>query len=1517
MVRKIIKKTGKLITYLLLLAILIPFIALGLLQLPAVQDFAINKVVTYLEKDMGADINYSSFRITNFNKVKINDLYLSDVNGDTLVFSKLTELTVPVIFSFFIDRDEMKPMIKQLALEEAEFNIKIDTAGTLNFQYIIDYFSSDSPDEEESEPILIKEFSLKNCKFNLYMAGAEANQDEEINFSNLQLSRLNARVDNITIIEDIIGIDFQSLSFSERSGFVLNDFEGYYEMAPTYMFVENMSLNSPSTSINLEKAGVKYASFDDFGGDGLYRNVDIELLLKPSRISASDLAYFSDGMKDTKQEILISGDIYGTLSNLKGRNVSLNWGEKSSISGRFNISGLPDPEETFIIFDLNELNTNTRDISRIDLPGDQVLELPEQFNSITSIRYEGNFTGFLNDFVANGMLQTNLGKVYTDLMFAPDSLDQIRLSGRIRTTDFQIGKLINNEEYVKEVSMDASIIGYLSDDKPFNAEIQGEISKLTLMDYPYQNIRVNGRISDKLFSGELNVDDPNLIMTFKGLFDMGSDISAYNFDVNVIDANLYALNISDSDPEYHGSFLLKANASGPSLDEINGEFHLLNSLFFKTNKQIQIYDLNLILANNDQNNRMTIRSDVLDADIRGKYKISDLSAVFMSFLHQHLPNLVKKPEEEPLHYSDTRLEFDMQFKQTESFFNFFFPEYMVAENTQANGEFVPGTDKGIVLNLYSPGITYQKNTMQGMALNIYKEDSLLRASIGCRNFNLNESADLENFTIMTSISQDRIQFDARWLNWDSAVYRGNISGMAIFDKQDGQNIYKFEFNPTSIVISDTLWNISEFALLIDTAGYGIENLRINKRNEYLEASGKISDLPGDTLNFNFDNFSLENLNFILGSHGLFLNGELSGNGNITGKSLNPLFFASLSIKNLVINSEPLGDGVITSLWDNRKQSLTINLEATRGKLTMLKILGDYYPQDNGKMDFAINLNKLKANIINPFLTGIFSDIEGFASGDLQLSGTPKKPTLSGKILLQRAGFTVDYLMTHYTLTTEVDFVNNNIIINNALLYDQEGSPAIVNGMIRNDYFRDMELNIGIRLDKTMCLNTTAEDNDWFYGTAYATGNVKIHGGLDDLRFDVDAKTERGRNDPNIPERNKRDKSTIIYIPLTEQIEVDEYKYISFVRQDEDTSSREKKSDEKQVDLSGYQMEFNLDVTPDAEIQMVWDPTIGDIIKGRGTGKIQMSINTIGTFDMIGNFVIEKGDYLFTLQNVINKKLKIIPGGTLQWTGDPYNAIVDMTAVYNTNAMFSDLVPTITEERDPGRVDVDCRIFLTDLLMSPTIDYDIYLPYADEETRDMVRSKTQGEEELSKQFISLLVMGRFMPAAGLASNAGSESVMAGKNNAMELLSNQLSNWLSQISNDFDVEVNYHPGQESELTPSELEVMLSTQFLNDRLSINGSVDMKSDAAVQNTAKFAGNFDADYKLNEKGKVRLRAFNHSNDNIADNDSDYTQGFGIIFKDEYDSLGELWKRYWEFITGKRKEKAETVEETSGKKTEE
>jgi hypothetical protein len=372
---------------------------------------------------------------------------------------------------------------------------------------------------------------------------------------------------------------------------------------------------------------------------------------------------------------------------------------------------------------------------------------------------------------------------------------------------------------------------------------------------------------------------------------------------------------------------------------------------------------------------------------------------------------------------------------------------------------------------------------------------------------------------------------------------------------------------------------------------------------------------------------------------------------------------------------------------------------------------------------------------------------------------------------------------------------------------------------------------------------------------------------------------------NITARSKR--NSVFYIPLYAAEEVAVSNFIDWVDPSYIRTGLTQTRPDYEVKMKGIRMDFNLEVTPDAEVQLIFDPKVGDIIKGRGTGNLKVLINTLGKFEIYGDISIEEGDYLFTLKNVINKKFVVEKGGRLSWNGDPADANIDLRAIYALKTTISALDPTGDQATSRKRIPVECIIDMSGKLMNPTIEPDISLPGADQQTQNIVNNSINTDEELMKQFVSLLVMNNFYSPEG---GATTSSNVAGVTTT-ELLSNQLSSWLSQISNDFDIGVNYRPGDL--ITSDELQVALSTQILNDRLSISGNLDVGGTETGTSSATYTnnivGDFDINFKITEK--LHVKAFNRANDNLLFQTSPYTQGVGFFYKENFDNLKELASR--------------------------
>jgi hypothetical protein len=285
--------------------------------------------------------------------------------------------------------------------------------------------------------------------------------------------------------------------------------------------------------------------------------------------------------------------------------------------------------------------------------------------------------------------------------------------------------------------------------------------------------------------------------------------------------------------------------------------------------------------------------------------------------------------------------------------------------------------------------------------------------------------------------------------------------------------------------------------------------------------------------------------------------------------------------------------------------------------------------------------------------------------------------------------------------------------------------------------------------------------------------------------------------------------------------------------------------------------------------------------------------------MAGDYVISEGDYLFTLGNILNKRFAVEKGGTVSWNGAIEDASLDIRALYKTKASLSEIFGEEEFTELKAKMPVECVLSLSGRLLNPGISFDISLPTADERTRELLRLAIDTEEELRRQFLYLLVMNSFCPDPSLYNSGAATGtplaqggyaaspIAGGVTTTTEMLSNQVSNWLSQISNDFDIGFSYRPG--SELTDQEVELALSTQLLNDKVTVNGNVDVRGNQSNTYTKNITGEFTVEVRLTDM--LRFKVFNRSNHNLYYQVHPYTQGVGLFFRRDFSTLKDLFIR--------------------------
>jgi hypothetical protein len=472
---------------------------------------------------------------------------------------------------------------------------------------------------------------------------------------------------------------------------------------------------------------------------------------------------------------------------------------------------------------------------------------------------------------------------------------------------------------------------------------------------------------------------------------------------------------------------------------------------------------------------------------------------------------------------------------------------------------------------------------------------------------------------------------------------------------------------------------------------------------------------------------------------------------------------------------------------------------------------------------------------------------------------------------------VDFLQTQYLFNDSIRFNRNGIVFDKISAYDDRGNPINIDGIISHKYFKDFGVNLTFNPGQAKVLDTKIKDNDLFYGTAYATGVISIKSTKDNLAFDISAKTDR---------------NTRFFVPMNSSQSMGDYSFVTFTGSDIpiDQGNTGEARIVQPAAGNTISLNFDLDVTPDAEVQLVLDAKAGDVMRGRGSGKLNILLTPKGDFSISGDYIISSGEYLFTLGNILNKRFSVEEGGRISWNGEITDADIDISAKYRLEASLYDL---LQDERFRERIPVECVLHMTDKLANPTIDFEIKLPTADEQTRSYLRNAINTDEEMSRQFVYLLMMNRFYPDPAYRSGGNSDPATGAGSSAlgstMEMVSNQLTNWLSQISNDFDVGFVYRPG--NEISTQEVELALSTQLLNDRVTINGNFDVGANQNNSSATTVTGVFDVEVDITENGKLKFKFFNRSNDNILYETAPYTQGIGIFFRHDFDKFRYFFRR--------------------------
>ncbi|MFM9004800.1 MAG: translocation/assembly module TamB domain-containing protein, partial [Flavobacteriales bacterium] len=569
-----------------------------------------------------------------------------------------------------------------------------------------------------------------------------------------------------------------------------------------------------------------------------------------------------------------------------------------------------------------------------------------------------------------------------------------------------------------------------------------------------------------------------------------------------------------------------------------------------------------------------------------------------------------------------------------------------------------------------------------------------------------------------------------------------------------------------------------------------------------------------------------------------------------------------------------------------EKEISTNTGPTRK--TPLTFSGYYRPNDTkSPLDLTATIRDLDLDLINAFLEPEILDIKGYASATMAITGTPDAPQMRADALLRDASVYVYYLNTTYYLQNRIGVYPDMFTFDHMTIKDELGKSGVLTGQMLHENFSNWNFDLLVEMNEPMlAMNTGEAQNSMYFGQAYTTGSVNISGYDSNLEFDISLRSEKGTN---------------IALPMGTGSEQEFEDFIRF-RAPGDTLKKE-----MPLNLSGITLNLQLEITPEADFRIIFDESIGDVIYGSGQGNLQMLINNLATFSMYGDIELTGGKYDFNLKNLINKSFTLQPGGTISWFGDPFGGEMNLKAIYPIQASLYDLIQDPTYQNGQ-RVDVELGMNMTGKIFSPGIDFSINLPNTDQITKSRVNAVISTDQERNRQAFALLAMKRFISPPNVTSDHSSTSAIAA--NGTEFLSSQISSWLGQISDDFNLGFNYNPGDD--ISSEQVALALGTQLFNERLSLSSNFGVARNnnaaSANQNATNIIGDIRIEYKITPEGNVRLVMYNESNDFRATTvqQSPYTQGVGIIYREDFDSLHDLIEGFRKMLKGEDKSSTST-----------
>ena len=1397
-----------------------------LMHLPSVQTFLGKEVAEALADKFGTKVEVGKVNLGFFNRIIIDDVMMYDQQGDSLIYASRLSAKID-----YMAATQGKISVSSAQIFGLRANLYRQTAKSpANFQFVLDSLAS--KDTTQHKPLDLHIGSL------IIRRGAIAYNQRDVAprsgvFSpqHIRMSELSSHILLNHVTDNSIDLLLKKLSFKDESGFKLQSLHFKLQADRQKATLKEFRLLMPRSELVLDDLKATYR-FE--GKRFIPESLRFKGGIQQSKITFADVASLVPALRHFDDAVFVSSRFSGTAKSISVPSLNLRTG-----SGSFNLQarGSYSHASSHPAWnaDIANLNLSPAGVEFLAENLGSKVKIPKEIQRLGTIHLTGKAKGYEKVLSAKGNIETDAGNISLQAIKNDD-----RIKASVDTRGVNLGRILDNRKLGTVV---AKIDAHGTMKHIF---AKGNIARFDYGNYDFHNIEIDGDYDMKTLRGTASIADPNVNLSVKGDYQLGSRLYALDAAINHLRPTVLGMKMHD--PSY-------------SLDNIS------------------------ISANNKgKEGHLDIEAPFVSLYARGQYDLTTIYGSIMRLVADKLPTIPGISKHAAKGYNDFTLQANIT--SAEVLQRMFGLPLSLSLPVHINGN-ISDAEKNVNLYINAPNFSWDGSAFHDANIELNTIGDSLKMEARISQGLPYEKAPV--YRLRAAAADNNLSTLLYYANQSSKLpITGKIDARTqFFTSDNGATGVHVTVNPSEIMLGEKKWLLNPADIIYRKNELTVDMLNFSHGDQHIIINGKATPQATDSIVADLKDVDVAYILNLVNFHSVDFAGKASGKAVVKSIFQTPEAYANLDVKDFVFENGPLGTLHAKAAYDNQEGQINIDATAEDGPEHLTVINGYVSPKRN-YIDLGIEAHNTSLKFMENFCGSFLNNVEAWCKGKLNVVGDLKNINLVGDVVahgrMHMKQLGTDYTFNHlraHAIPDDIQFEGDSIYDSH---YNGKHSHfALIRGGIHHKHLTRLSYDLDIDANNFLGFDTHEFGDDTFYGTVFATGTVGIHGKSGETIIDIDATPEPH----SIFVYNVASPDAISAGSFIHWNDATPYIYRPY----SPDSDKDKKKDSSSDFSSDMRINFLVNTNPNLTLKLMMDDQTGDYITLNGDGVIRANYYNKGGLDMFGNYVVDHGQYKLTIQNIIKKDFDFQPGGTIAFGGDPYNAPLNLQAKYTVNGVpLSDL--SIGRSFSTNNIRVDCLMDITGTPGAPKVDFSMDLPTVNSDAKQMIYSVINSQEEMNQQVLYLLGIGRFYTQTKNNQTNEDASQQSQTSLAMQSLlsgtiSQQINNVLSSFvnSSNWNFGANISTGDEG-FNNAEYEGILSGRLLNNRLLFNGQFGYRDNANA--TQSFIGDFDLRYLIFPNGNLSIHVYNQTNDRYFTRNSLNTQGVGLIMKKDFFNLRDL-----------------------------